>query len=72
MTPREKAKELFDKYQDAGIQWYIDTTKKYVLIAVDEIVDLLPNINLIPPIERKPDEFYAQYWYSVKREIQLL
>ena len=40
MTPKEKARELFDKYQDVGSKWYIDTTKKYALIAVDEILSI--------------------------------
>lgn len=60
MTPKEKAKELFDKYQLAGSQWYVDTTKNYALIAVDEILDIL-----FLPLE-------IDYWKQVKNEINNL
>ena len=38
---KEKAKELFDKYQIAGSQWYVDTTKKYALIAQEKTIEAL-------------------------------
>jgi hypothetical protein len=63
MTPKEKAKELFDKYQLAGSQWYVDTTKKYALIAVDEIWNALESA-------RAFEEY--DYWQEVKQEIQKL
>jgi hypothetical protein len=78
MTPKEKAKELVDKFARIdGYQDSIDLSKckyekKCALTAVDEIIDLLPNINLIPPIQRKSDEFYFQYWNGVKKEIKKL
>ena len=79
MTPKEKAKELRDKmylkipsvYDPTGLPHY-PIAKKMALIAVDEIIDLLPNINLTPPIQRKSDEFYFQYWHNVKQEIEKL
>ena len=75
MTPKEKAKELVEKY---AIWCWNETVCNYevakqcALIAVDEIIDLLPNINLIPPIQRRPDKFYLQYWVIVKQEIEKL
>jgi hypothetical protein len=62
MTPKEKARELFDKYQIAGSQWYVDTTKKYVLITVDEILQSGKDV----------DEFADSYWLQVKQEIENL
>lgn len=71
MTPKEKAKELFDKYQVAGSQWYIDTTKKYALIAVDEILctlsDLCCQSSGSEIIEPEID-----YYQEVKEEINNL
>jgi len=62
MTPKEKARELFDKYQIAGSQWYVDTTKKYALITVDEILQSGKDV----------DEFAGSYWLQVKQEIENL
>jgi len=62
MTPKEKARELFDKYQIAGSQWYVDTTKKYALITVDEILQSGKDV----------DEFADSYWLQVKQEIENL
>lgn len=64
MTPKEKAKELFDKYQDAGSKWYIETTKKYALIAVDEI---MKHDNEFMQTARQFD-----WWLKVKQEIKKL
>ena len=67
MTPKEKAKELFDKYQIAGSQYYIDTTKKYALIAVDEILEAdwyVPN--------KEEHIKWNLYWQEVKQEIEKL
>ena len=66
MTPKEKAKELYDKYQIEGSQWYVYTTKKYALIAVDEILEMD-----LPILEEDADKFY-EYWEQVKQEIEKL
>jgi len=71
MTPKEKAKELFDKYLYFDDEYQgIEYAKKSALIAVNEIIPLLPNINDTPPIYRKKEYNYYQYWLSVKREIK--
>jgi hypothetical protein len=65
MTPKEKAKELTDKYWiylRAGLLYdeeAKDDAKHCALIAVDEIRDNLP---LITDIQ--------QYWIDVKAEIE--
>lgn len=69
MTPKEKAKELFDKYQIAGSQWYVDTTKKYALIAVDEIIKTLKDNDLYIGGETNIDEIII-FWKEVKQEIE--
>lgn len=67
MTPKEKATELVDKMYDTqgpeyGITFYeaIDCA----LIAVDEILDLLPEIAF-------GNRVY-EFWLEVKKEIELL
>lgn len=65
MTPKEKAKELVDKYSTYVVMWAggIETSKQNVkqcaLIAVDEI--LLAGEDV--------DEFADAYWQEVKQEI---
>jgi hypothetical protein len=65
MTPKEKAKELVDKLtlssnaQDGS--WMCeDLAKQCALIAVFEIFEVVPDIEL------------WEYWVKVKQEIELL
>jgi hypothetical protein len=69
MSPKEKAKELFDKYQIAGSQWYVDTTKRYCLITVDEILQVLSTLDnkMNLGLNETPN-----YWLEVKTEIEKL
>ena len=57
MKPKEKAKELIDKYDFDHNEF--DYSKEYALIAVDEIIDNVHN-SQVP------------YWIEVKREINNL
>ena len=77
MTPKEKAKELVDKYipHIAGADRYNTTlgiydkaiSKNCALIAVDEI------INQLTPIEKAPNNLSAfNFWQEVKQEIEKL
>ena len=61
MTPKEKAKELIDKYQFVYIQNYTSMfeVKQCALIAVDELI-------------KETDWSEAEYWQEVKQEIQQL
>ena len=72
MTPKEKAKELVDKFRPytkivVANAEYIEDTKQCALIAVDEILnDDWYITTLEDNILRK------KYWQEVKTEIQLL
>jgi len=64
MTPNRKAKELFDKYQDAGSKWYVEATKECALIVIDEILkEIHDNYDTLHASDRKI------YWNEVKDEI---
>jgi len=79
MTPKEKAIDLV-RDMEFEIPYIHDPTepqgddiaKRCALIAVEDIIRLLPNINETQPIYRKSDEFYFQYWQEVKQEIEKL
>jgi hypothetical protein len=62
MTPKEKAKELFDKYNKTVNTITYTPIKKCALIAVDEILNLCWNGN----------EVGIKYWNEVKQEIEKL
>ena len=62
MTPKEKAKELVDKYS-VIIDDYHRPSKQCALIAVDEIIKY----------QEKISEHYwidLEYWQEVKKEIE--
>ena len=59
MTPKEKAKELFEKYYQIGKNHDFDYAKDCALIAVDEILDIAEFYNDV--------EFI--WWEEVKQEI---
>lgn len=65
MKPKDKAKELIDKYKD--IRWDIDpeTAKQGALIAIDEILNIYQ-------IKNAAFEFYEvrNYWQDVKQELE--
>ena len=68
LTPKEKASELVDKYRNYIISFLSDTmkdknAKTASLIAVEEIINALRNINEI-------DE--TVFWLDVKQEIEKL
>jgi len=66
-NPKDKAKELIDKYKD--VRWDIDptTAKQCALIAIDEILNIYQ-------IKNAAFEFYdiRNYWQDVKQEINKL
>jgi hypothetical protein len=65
MTPKEKAKELVDKYWDlGGMDVYI--AKVCALIAVDEILSL----SCINDFNGYTNKNTEKYWQEVKTEIQ--
>ena len=78
MIPREKAEELFDKYNKAVNTYGNAPIKKCALIAVDEIIKAI-DTELDPPLEiRVGIEGDTKliggirYWQQVKNEIEQL
>jgi hypothetical protein len=65
MTPKEKAKELVNKFYDE-IK-YMERAKKCALIAVNEIIY---TVNMCIPYQN--EETYVNYWQQVKIEIEKL
>jgi hypothetical protein len=61
MTPKEKAKELVDKFDGVGLQMRNEAIA-CALVAVDEIINLLGDIT----------NNEIDYWESVKQEIEKL
>jgi hypothetical protein len=69
MTPKEKAQELVDRFNqpDKTNYPYVHNAQQCALIAVDEILKAVNN----------PDETYlmkhsVNYWTEVKQEIEAL
>ena len=67
MKPKDKAKELFEKFQkpvDLAHKYPMcfDTAKQSAIIAVDEIIQAMDNVMLPNP--------FKQYWNKVKQEIE--
>jgi hypothetical protein len=67
MTPKEKAKQLFESFEDDLMEsdvYFLEAAKKRcALIAVNEIIDIFENIDDI-------QGWYHSYWESVKIEIE--
>ena len=64
MNPKEKAKELFDRFLER--RYTDEDAKECALICVDEILETLNNIT--PTTE----ETFESYWREVKQEIEKL
>ena len=71
MTPKEKAKELFDKYATYVVMWTggieveNQNCKQCALIVVDEIIDAIKH-------EDNRMYYEIKYWEEVKQEIKNL
>jgi len=72
MTPKEKAKELFDKMflviENKGMYDDLYRAKQCALIAVDEIIDSEPQYEWSNDYWKNPNDF----WQEVKQEIENL
>jgi hypothetical protein len=64
MTPKEKAKELYDKY--CNMESWCDDAKECALIAVDEVIKQ-NNVWI-----RLVNKGTNNYWLEVKQEIEKL
>jgi hypothetical protein len=70
MTPKEKAKELFDKFTFACYECdFTQNAKDCALIAVDEIIDSYTKEKSCGYIL---SDKIISYWQRVKQEIQNL
>jgi hypothetical protein len=67
MTPKEKAKELFDKFSNVPLLDDYEA-KQCALVAVDEIINSNPHSN---PLNTDVHSTIS-YWQEVKQEIQTL
>jgi hypothetical protein len=69
MTPKEKAKELYEKYEFVYIQNYTSKheVKQCALIAVDEILD-----DDVYDMSEQLFDRRIEYWKEVKFEIMKL
>ena len=67
MTPKEKAKELFDKFNNPDTKYYpyVHNAQQCASIAVDEIINSRPTIT-------DSQLEYHKYWKEVKKEIENL
>ena len=71
MTPEEKAKEMYNKFY--GIPLYIKTIKQCCHIAVDEVINHLPENYSVVSSKGYPDtNRNLSYWQEVKQEIEKL
>jgi hypothetical protein len=70
MTPKEKARELYDKYEFVYIQNYTSKheVKQCALIAVDEIIEAID----FDWMEVQNLDRVHVYWQQVKQELEQL
>jgi hypothetical protein len=82
MTPKLKAIELIDKFEDfvdyqeddcfTQREKILINAKRCALIAVDEILKRTRSVDTMPPNYQKIDENTKEYWKEVKQEIEKL
>jgi hypothetical protein len=68
MTPKEKAKDLFNKYYLLIDIKNYENTKNCALIAVDELLEATKRYDYT----LGPNPSYNDYWLRVKYEIEKL
>ena len=72
MTPKEKAGELYFKYHNLWINGNSIMAKQCALIAVDEIIGQWEIIDVYLANGNGQLNQNLKYWYTVKKEINLL
>ena len=73
MTPKEKALELVEMYDETLT--YLESkskAKQCALIAVDEMIYYLPSVDVYPYFAQKLSPGVKEYWEEVKQEIEKL
>ena len=71
MTPKEKAKELVDKFSTVGLQQR-NEGRTCALITVDEIISQWEYIDIYLSDLGGELNINLKYWYQVKQEIEKL
>ena len=74
MTPKEKAQDLFDKFNkpDTTYYPYVHNAQQCALIAVDEILSELAYTQNYVEDAMNKIQVYISYWQEVKKEIENL
>ena len=77
MTPKEKAQDLFDKFNkpDTTHYPYVHNAQQCALIAVDEIIEAtnMYQYGISNALEHIPSKIVKHpYWQEVKQEIENL
>jgi hypothetical protein len=74
MTPKEKAIELFDKFNkpDTTHYPYVHNAQQCALIAVDEIIEFMEVDDFDSDTCYWANHSKMQYWQEVKQEIENL
>ena len=70
MTPKEKGAELFFKMFNNGVSFL--EAKKCTLIAIDELINCTPSVDIYPFNFQKIQPKVREYWKEVKQAIELL
>ena len=72
-TPKEKAAELIVRFMPYSLSYKDNHAAKLcALIAVDEIISVLPSVNGRPPNYQDINKYVTEYWQEVKTEINNL
>jgi hypothetical protein len=75
-TPKEKAKELFEKFLFYTLNDFSDEnfeqTRQCALVAVDEIIQILPTSEYLEDVGNTIENRQRTYWNQVKQEIKNL
>ena len=74
MSPKEKAKHLFDLMYDSMTPNFgrYEISKRQALIAVDEILKILPTNEYLEDLGKNIENREKVYWKEVKQEIEKL
>ena len=73
MTPKEKAKDLYNKflrYVPAEEEFEHEYSKQCALLAVEEIIPIVNSYE--NALSASQQSNYLEYWYEVKKEIEKL
>ena len=77
MNPKEKAAELIKKFKSSITQCgqtpldILEDAKDCAIIAVDEMISVLPSVNGRPPNYQTVDKYCSEFWQEVKKELTI-